>query len=126
MNESQLVILLPLAGLLYVREGETPENGYKVAFTVNEDGSLGREWFLYFDFVDGVELAPTGDSPLVRADSIALNRPTVPFDPSSARRLTTKPQRLADRWRQYHCRHPRVITPSLWQRFRRWRTNGQF
>jgi hypothetical protein len=121
-EESQLVILFPLSGLHYVREGPTPKGAYRVAYTLDSTGDyIEREWFLYHDWHDGVELLPSSDAPMVRADSIALNKPTTAFDPRLTVVVPRKPVRLLERWQQYHATFPRVInSTSIFQRFKRW------
>ena len=119
MNEIQIVLLLPIKQIHFVREGPTPKGGYRVAYALGDDGqTITREWFLFHGWCDGVELIPSSDAPMVRTDSIALNRPTTSFDPRLVVIVPRKPVRLLERWTTYHNDHPRVITDSFFNRLK--------
>lgn len=114
--EVQLVKLFPFEQLHFVREGQTPKNGFQVAYSLDQHENIVREWFLYHEWIDGVEaFNPTGR--MVRSD-ITLNQPSVDFDPRLATICPRKPVKLCDRWAVYHRANPRIINISLWQRLK--------
>jgi hypothetical protein len=127
MTEIQLVILFRGLGQLhYVHEqqgGKIPHNAYLVAYTLAKDDEgtfIVRSFFLFHDWHSGVELPPDCKAPMVRADSIAINRPSTAFDPRLAVIVPRRPVRLQARWDEYFRENPKIInSDSLWQTLKR-------